>query len=86
MHASRDATLLLRSGHAARAREAGKSRAHARVRDVITQVLYTLPVDRSDPDSALIGESGAMNVFFLLDKVPPILWPTQCGANYKSGS
>ena len=34
------------------------------------QVLYTLPVDRSDPDSALIGESGAMNVFFLLDKVP----------------
>ena len=37
------------------------------------QVLYTLPVDRSDPDSALIGESGAMNVFFVLDKVFPCL-------------
>jgi branched-chain amino acid aminotransferase len=34
------------------------------------QVLYTLPSgDPDNPDSALISESGAMNVFFLLDKV-----------------
>ena len=34
------------------------------------QVLYTLPpADRSNPKSALISESGAMNVFFHLHKV-----------------
>ncbi|EIE23563.1 branched-chain amino acid aminotransferase II [Coccomyxa subellipsoidea C-169] len=33
------------------------------------QVLYTLPsIDGSDPESAVISESGAMNCFFLLDK------------------
>ena len=33
-------------------------------------MLYTLPVgDGEDPESALISESGAMNVFFLWDKV-----------------
>lgn len=34
------------------------------------QVLYTMPTqDSSDHDAAVISESGAMNVFFLLDKV-----------------
>ena len=34
------------------------------------QVLYTMPSqDSSDPDAATISESGAMNVFFLIDKV-----------------
>ena len=38
------------------------------------QVLYTLPsIDGSDPESAVISESGAMNCFFLLDKVNTIL-------------
>ncbi len=33
------------------------------------QVLYTLPAgDHSDPESSVISESGAMNVFFLIDK------------------
>ena len=37
------------------------------------QVLYTLPaVDGSDPESAVISESGAMNCFFLLDKVSAV--------------
>ena len=34
------------------------------------QVLYTMPGrDSSNQDAAIISESGAMNVFFLLDKV-----------------
>ena len=38
--------------------------------DACLQVLYTMPSkDSSDADAALISESGAMNVFFLLDKV-----------------
>lgn len=35
------------------------------------QVLYTMPSSSSSKDDAIISESGAMNVFFLLDKVAP---------------
>ena len=46
------------------------------------QVLYTLPIgDRSDPESSVISESGAMNCFFFLDKVPST--GVSCGRTWR---
>jgi len=38
--------------------------------------------DSSDHDAALISESGAMNVFFLLDKVSDIFSEVQYGRRH----
>ena len=42
---------------------------HRHVTAPCLQVLYTMPSSSSSKDDAIVSESGAMNVFFVLDKV-----------------